>query len=235
MAETGDINSIFESGSYAVSNAGWHEEDSEWKAAQIAKTLEDNGVEFSSICEVGCGAGGILEALSITYDDCALDGYEVSPAAFELCRKRETARVHYFLEDLTQKDIHYDCLLCIDVFEHVENYLWFLKSIRQKARYKVFHIPLDLSVSTIFRAKPLKNARDTVGHLHYFTRETALESLKYCGYEIADERYTTPFADLPAKSLAQKLVRPLRKLAYAVSPHWSVRVLGGCSLIVLAK
>ena len=58
------------------------------------------------------------------------------------------------MEDLTVSSrSHYDVLLVIDVFEHVPDYLGFIEKLRQKADLKVFHIPLDLSVSSIVRSK----------------------------------------------------------------------------------
>ena len=79
--------------------------------------------------------------------------------------------------------------MAIDVFEHVEDYFGFLRKLREKAEYKIFHIPLDLSVQTVLRSSPIIKGRKSVGHIHYFTKETALETLKDTGYEIIDYFY----------------------------------------------
>lgn len=58
------MNSIYENGDYLFKNPGWHEHDSPWKAGLIKKMLERNNLHPSQICEVGCGAGGILSCLA---------------------------------------------------------------------------------------------------------------------------------------------------------------------------
>jgi len=50
-----------------------------------------------------------------------------------------------------EEDTYFDSLLCIDVFEHVEDYIGFVKTLKSKATYKIFHIPLDISVLSVIR------------------------------------------------------------------------------------
>ena len=76
--------------------------------------------------------------------------------------------------------------------------------------------------------------REEVGHLHYFTKETALATLRDAGYEIVDWCYT-PGALLNPRSLKAKLVSLPRKLLSALNQDLTSRVLGGYSLLVLAK
>lgn len=230
----GDLGEMYKSGAYLENNETWHAEASQWKATQIAKILGDNGITPHSVCEVGCGAGEILRQLSLRYETANFTGYELSPQAFELCKQREGDRTKYFLESPLENDTFFDCLLCIDVFEHVEDYMGFVRALKSKATHKVFHIPLDISILSVLRATFLKD-RKNIGHLHYFTRETALATLIDCGYEIVDSLYTTAFLDLPPKTLKAKTIRFPRRLMFRISQHLAVRVLGGCSLLVLAK
>ncbi len=78
-------------------------------------------------------------------------------------------------------------------------------------------------------------ARNSVGHLHYSNRETALATLRDCGYEIIDTFYTATFLDFPLPSLKARLAKPVRALLFKIAPDLTVRLLGGCSLMVLAK
>jgi 2-polyprenyl-3-methyl-5-hydroxy-6-metoxy-1,4-benzoquinol methylase len=57
---------------------------------------------------------------------------------------------------LEEKDTYFDVVMAIDVFEHVEDYLGFIRRLRVKGEYKVFHIPLDLSVQTVLRVSPIR-------------------------------------------------------------------------------
>ncbi len=68
----------YESGVYLENNPSWDEEDSEWKAGNVAKMMEYNNLSPDSIVEVGCGAGGVLAELHEAYPDIAYFGYAVN-------------------------------------------------------------------------------------------------------------------------------------------------------------
>jgi hypothetical protein len=103
-----------------------------------------------------------------------------------------------------------------------------------KAEYKIFHIPLDISVVSIIR-NGLHSTRKKYGHLHFFNPQLALDSLEMCGYEVLDTFYTTAFKDLPATTWKSKIAKLPRHFWYLLSPDSMVKWLGGCSLIVVAK
>lgn len=224
----------YTSGAYQVANTSWHAEDSLWKATHIAAALARVPEALNTVCEIGCGAGDILVHLAKLLPSTRFDGFEISEQAYSLCAPKATPRIGYHNADLLANDKYYDALLCIDVFEHVENYMQFLRDIRLKARYKVFHIPLDLSVASLIRGTPLR-ARASVGHLHYFTKETAVATLSDCGYDILHVDYTPSFRDLGGTGFLARCTRPLRSALYRAAPDATVRFLGGCSLIVLAR
>ena len=230
------ITSRYGDGDYLSKNKDWHVEDSPWKASQINKIIHRNNLKVQTICEVGCGAGEILNQLSLKddYKNIEFFGYEISDDAFELCSKRETDNIHFFKEDLLEVQKKYDAILCIDVFEHVENYMGFVRSLREKGDYKIFHIPLDLSVLSLIRGS-LIHHRKTVGHLHHFTPDTAVATLMDCGYEIIDSMYTTHFADQPTKTWKAKMLKLPRKILYKISPKLMSTLIGGSSLMILAK
>jgi hypothetical protein len=234
MKESRRATDIYTDGDYLRSNPSWHVEDSSWKAHQIKTLLKRNNLNPRTVCEVGCGAGEILRVLSLEPEDTEYFGYELSPQAFQLCKEREGPKLHFFLENIRDQDVRYDCLLCIDVFEHVEDCFGFLRALRSKAEYKVFHIPLDISVQSVVRATMCKH-RKRAGHLHYYTQETAVATLEDCGYQILDAFYTTSFDGLRAQSFKSEMARLPRRLFFKISPRWAVRLLGGCSYIVLAR
>lgn len=126
-------------------------------------------------------------------------------------------------------------LLMMDVFEHVLNPFSFLKKSRRHAVHFVFHIPLDLSASSILRGYPLINARKKTGHLHYYTKDLALAILFDTGYEVLDWRYTGASLNSPNRSLKTRLAALPRRIAYAANKDFGVRLLGGETLLVLAK
>jgi hypothetical protein len=230
------MNIIYEDGTYLANNPNWHEQDSPWKAKKIDTLLKKNNIFPSTVCEVGCGAGGILGWLS---QHCGgktiFSGYEMSPYAFEICKEKTGPNLNYFHENLFEDTgAGFDVVMAIDVFEHVEDYFAFLRSLRGKGTYKVFHIPLDLSVQTVLRSSPIMKQRSLVGHIHYFTKETALAALKDTGYEIIDHFYTNN-SELPNRGWKTRVMKLPRKLLFSIDEDLTVRVLGGFSLMVLAK
>lgn len=227
---------IYVDGAYLAKNPTWHAEDSPWKARQISRILDKNQIKPSSVCEVGCGAGEILHCLAEAADSpCDFIGYEISPAAFEMCRRNAGKNLQFHLKDLlSDKDANFDVVMAIDVFEHVEDYIGFLRKLRVKGRYKIFHIPLDLSVQTVLRGSPLLKRRQEIGHLHYFTKETALASLRDAGYEIVDSFYTKSTLELPGRGWRATVMMLPRNLLFSLHQDLAVRILGGYSLLVLA-
>ena len=228
---------LYRDGRYLELNPTWHAEDSPWKAKQVFKIIQRKNLQPNSVCEVGCGAGEILKQLHLLLPPTvSFTGYEVSPQAFQLCETKEKERLHFRLGDLLhQEEAYFNIVLAIDVFEHIEDYFGFLRRLRNKGQFKIFHIPLDLSVQSVLRGYPILRQRRSVGHLHYFTKETALAALADTGYEILDHFYTSHCIDLPARSFKNSLARVPRKIAFQLHQDLAVRILGGFSLMVLTQ
>ncbi|MCX6360625.1 MAG: class I SAM-dependent methyltransferase [Armatimonadetes bacterium] len=227
---------IYTSGEYASRFPAYHVEDSAWKARQITNLLEGRDIPVATVCEIGCGAGEVLRQLQLRMpDDARFSGFDISPDAIAACRAKATDRLTFYCEDLlTRTDSAYDLMLCIDVFEHVADYIGFLRKLQPKARYTVFHIPLDMSAQSVTRNQQV-GIRNVLGHLHYFTKDTALATLTDCGYEVVRWSYTMGGIDLP-KSIAAKLsALPRRLAALLLGQDMAVRLLGGCSLLALTR
>jgi SAM-dependent methyltransferase len=230
------VSSIYRNGEYLARNPLWHIEESEWKAVQITRMLRKNGITPVTVCDVGCGAGEVLRQLQKTLgNDSKLFGYDISPQAIEIAQGRANERLHFSLADFCSvQGAWFDLLLALDVIEHVEDYYGFLRQLKAKARYKIFHIPLDLSVQTVFRKDGLLKRRHLHDHLHFFSKETALQALQDAGYEVLDHFYTARAIDL-GDALGQRILRVPRKLCFAFHNDLTARLLGGCSLLVLAR
>ena len=224
-------------GEYANLNPSWHSEDSSWKAQQVIKMLDRYKLRPRTVCEVGCGAGEILKELHDSLDpSISYVGYEISPQAYELCKPKATARLRFELKDiLADGQLHFDLILLMDVVEHVEDCFAFLRGLKARSEFKILHIPLDLSAQAVLRGSPLVRARDGVGHIHYFTKDLALRFLAEVGYEIIDHVYTCGSLDLPGRTLATRLARLPRRIAFRLDPDRAARILGGFSLLVLAR
>ena len=230
-------NNIYKNGTYLTNNPTWHKEDADWKTKHVLNIITRNNIIPNTICEVGCGTGDILRALQLSINcECNFIGYEISPQAYQLCLNNTNNSLQFKLADINdENDVYYDIILLIDVIEHIEDYFFFLRNIKHKSNYKIFHIPLDISIQSILRNKALTGIRKKAGHIHYFTKEVVLNLLEDLEFEVIDYFYTAPSVDLPAKSMKNLLAKLPRKLLFLLHQDSAVRIMGGYSLMVLAK
>lgn len=224
-------------GEYFEHNPTWHVEDSPWKAENILRMMARNGLEPASVCEVGCGAGEILVRLQDRLPGrCRFWGYDISPQGYELALPRANERLTFRQADLfAEPAAAFDLLLVIDLLEHLEDYYSFLRKLKRHGRQFIFHLPLDLSAYSVWRSYPILDLRAEVGHIHYFTKETALAALRETGYQIVDWFYPEQQMVLRGKPARQKVLALFRQLMLRANADLAVRLLGGRSLMVLAR
>lgn len=222
-------------GQYLANNPDWHADDAPWKAGHAVSILRRAGVTPKTLAEVGCGSGRCVQIVHETFPEGTADGYEISPQAFTLCKTLETDRLHFHNASPFGGALHYDVLMALDVIEHVEDPFSFIKQMSEISTYQLFHVPLDLSALSVAREWPILNARSDIGHLHYFTSGTACALLRDCGLEIVDQHFTPWAIDQSYKSLKKRIAALPRKIAFAVAPEATVRLVGGWSLMVLTR
>lgn len=227
----------YKDGTYLEQNPGWHVEESAWKAKQISRMLRQHNLVPKTICDVGCGVGEVLKELQTRMNDrCTLWGYDISPQAIAMSEARANEQLHFKLADIRQEqEVTFDLLLVMDVIEHLEDYFSFLRAIQPRGHYKILHIPLDLSVQTLLRPGGLLHVHNTYGHIHFFTKEIAIKLLQDAGYEVLDSFYTSRALEIPTKLLGRRLLHFPRKLLFALNQDLAVRLVGGFSLLVLAR
>lgn len=226
---------VYADGEYLKNNPRWHVDESAFKVGQIVQMIQRNQLRPKTICDVGCGAGEVLRLLQEKLDkECVFCGYDISPQAVEMCRSRSNERLQFKLGDVSQAEDTFDLMLVLDVIEHVDDYFGFLNAIRPKSDLTIFHIPLDLSVQTVLRKRGLLKRRELHRHIHYFTKLTALETLKDCGYTPLDYFFTSHSLAC-GKEIGQRIARLPRKICFAIHQDLTARILGGYSLLVLAR
>lgn len=234
---TDDLTRLrYTSGAYYEHNPSWDLEDSPWKASRVQALMAAHSIRPGTLAEVGCGAGAVLAALRPVLPETELFGFDIAPAAASFWERHAPARIHFELGDFFEISQRcYDIVLVLDVLEHLANPFDFLVRLSRHAPYFVFHFPLDLSASSVLRESPLLHARVKVGHLHYFTKGLALALLEECGYVVVDWQYTGAAFSAPQRTWKIRLGGLARRLAYAMNKDFGVRLLGGETLMVLAK
>lgn len=223
-------------GDYAQKNPDWDSADACWKAEKLHQLLLDHDCQPLSIVEIGCGSGAILAELRRFFPQTSLAGFDIAPEAARFWGEATALGVRFELADYLEleKPIP-DLVLVFDVLEHIGNPWEFLARLRHRSKLVAIHFPLDLSAASVLREAPLLQVREKVGHLHYFTRRLALSLLEESGFEIVEARYTGAALDAPQRSFKTRFAGWVRRLAYAVDRDLGARLLGGETLIVLAR
>ncbi|MGC4094731.1 MAG: class I SAM-dependent methyltransferase [Polyangiaceae bacterium] len=225
---------IYADGTYLANNANWHEEDSPYKAKLVAQALTRAGVQFKSCADIGCGAGKVTLLLAEQYPHAAFTGFDLSPDLEKFWGEKSAPNLSLRREDPLQSERRYDLVVCLDVFEHVEDYFGFLRKLRTKGEHFLFNIPLDMSLLKLVTGG-LRFARESVGHLHYFNEYTALETLKDTGYTIETSFLSAAFRKIPPRNARQAVALAPRLLLSLLGDHVGALGVGGYSLVVVAK
>lgn len=186
-----------------------------------------------TVCEIGCGAGGILSELQEALpENTEFTGFEIGSQAHSLSERFANAQCRYILGDAFTSDSTYDLVLVMDVIEHVEDCFSFLREAKRKGYLKLYHIPLDTSLNDVLRGN---NRWDMVGHIHLFTMETALKSLEYTGHRVVDWILTPVFTEQRTRTVRGRVAQTLRSLLGRFSPGLVARLIGGYSILILAE
>lgn len=232
-------NDLYTGSEYLKKNPTWDDDVTEWKAGLIRELIEKNNIQFNTVVEVGCGAGGILRHLYPNYKQViSWKGFDISGDAVRLAKEKEPGAIEFIHDDFLSISVaeNPDLILCIDVVEHIDHYYGFLQQLQSRSDQFIFHIPLDLSVRSILKPHVMLQQRQAVGHLHYFSKEMIEWMLKDTGYEIVDWFYTKAEVDLESpKNLKAFLKKYLRKFSFAINKNLSAHLWGGYSMMIYAK
>lgn len=227
---------IYESDRYWEANPSFHAEDSGFKVTNCIALLEAHGVRPASILDVGCGGGRTTLLLARHYGVPAT-GIDASPGAVRHAGAHHAdPLVSFKVADPGSLESQADLGVMFDVFEHVEDYLGFLRRARPTARRWVFNIPLDMYVLSVLLERPMAWRRQ-YGHLHYFSKATALATLADAGYEVTGHRLCSLSRHMlrANPNLRRLVLAAPRLLLEALSKDFSARLVGGASLMVLAR
>jgi SAM-dependent methyltransferase len=230
------IDNQYQTGEYWDKNPTFHEEDADFKVANAIAMLERNGISPDDILDVGTGSGKHAYLLSERYEVPTV-GLDMSARAIDHARQRYSRPdLDFHVADIKQYSSVAHVGFMFDVFEHIEDYMGFLRSASPNSEYWVFNIPIDMNALSIVRGRYLDD-RARVGHLHYFSKASALATLEDCGYEIIEWEFANVVKHQLKNQFSMKgLLAAFPRLAlYKLSQSFAVNLLGGASLSVLCK
>ena len=228
-------NSIYQDGSYLDNNNNWHEEDAPFKVSSLEKMIKRNGIHFINCADIGCGSGLITQMLASKYSEADFYGFDITEDVEGFWNNRAVLpNLKFINNNFNNETGLYDLVICLDVFEHVEDYFGFLRSLKSKGKQFIFNIPLDMNVFKII-TPGIKYAREEVGHIHYFNKYTAIKTLEDCGYVIKDSFLSVPFIKILPRNIRQLAILPFRLLSLLLGKSFSCKLFGGMSLVVLVE
>lgn len=111
------------------------------------------------------------------------------------------------------------------------------KSATEKDEPDYFPYTLRYAAKEVLRKSDyMVYMHKTYGHLHFFTKETALITLIDSGYEIDDYFYTDELEleDNP-KWIKPKLAYGIKKMMFGLNPGFTALLFNGYNLLVLAQ
>lgn len=223
-------------GDYADKNPDWDSGDAIWKAGKLAELLKAHQVQPHGIVEIGCGSGAVLEAMRAHFPSAECHGFDIAPDLEKIWAEAPSSGIKLQLGDFLDSDVQDpDLIMLIDVLEHVGNPWEFLAKLKGKSGYVGIHFPLDLSAVSVLRETPLLHVREKVGHLHFFTRNLAEILVQEAGFEIMEARFTNAAIEGPQHGVMARVAGLVRSVAFRLAPDLSARLIGGQTLMVLAR
>ena len=127
----------------------------------------------------------------------------------------------YVMEDIlgdeTWKMGPYEIALMIDVIEHIEDYVGFLRKAKVKAK-------LDVSVQTIIIAWPIQESWNRLDTIKALMRKWRLRLRKNTGSDIVDHSYIASRLELPNRGWNTKRFVWPRRFAFFLRQDLAVRI-----------
>lgn len=231
---------LYTDGGYLEKNETWHTEDSPWKANQVLRLLKQNQITPKTVGEIGCGAGEILVQLhNALPDDTQFFGFDISPQLEPMWETRKKDRISFFRQDIFENEKTFDVLLYLDVLEHIEDYIGFLRKTQPMGQYKIFNFPLEIFAWNVLSRKKLTMSRRKDGHIHHFNKEKVLDLFEDLQLEVLDYFYAPIIPGLGnlerEPGLRRRLTNIPKKILSHINLDFAAKLLGGYSLYILAK
>ncbi len=192
----------------------WHQHLFDKVYKEISKHFPHN--TFTRILDCGCGTGGMMAYLKLKgYQN--LSGFDNSPTAVEICKRKGLNVIHGNLEDLEKifSDIEFDVIIALDSLYFLDDgkKLSFMQQIRKKASQKGIMI-INLPAFSILRGN-----HDRIAQIPYrFTKHIFQNKFSISNDNIIRKTYW-PFMLSPIILI----VRLIQKLQLKLNPNMEVK------------
>jgi SAM-dependent methyltransferase len=165
------------------------------KAEHVIELARAAGLQVSSIAEIGCGDGAVLERLSTRRFGRERVGYDIVETAVALAARRTgvTEAILFDGRTIPAPAGAYDLAIASHVIEHVPSPSTLLGEMARIARAVVIEVPLEANLAA---ARPSARAlAREAGHIQTFDRADVKDLIAAAGLEIqAELRDTQPLS-----------------------------------------
>ena len=211
-------------------------EDAVFKANHIRSILKYSSIPAAkTVVDIGCGDGLVLLEFHRIYPTTSCFGFDTDASVISKAYDHEDGEVCFQRRDFILQPFQHHITLLIDVLEHQEDPYTFLRKLKPYSKLKVLHIPLENTCLTMLYPTFQKHQHDTVGHRWYFTKDTAFQMLEDCGYKIIRWEYTHCYKLSRWYGWKDAVLKPVRYILFAIWPDIAQRMVGGCSVMVVAE
>ena len=160
------------------------------EVTQLLPPIFDN----SRILEIGCGVGNFRSNIP---QQCEYWGIEPAAAAASVAATKISKVIVGTYREVYESipNSFFDCVICCDVIEHMDDHDWFFQSIKEKMKKDaviVASIPNVRFVTNIYNLLVLRDWKYVDSgildrtHLRFFTEKSLKRSLKENGYSISE-------------------------------------------------
>ena len=165
-------------------------------AAILKRLATFDGV--SSILDVGCGTGALLEKIRFAYPQMTLNGVDLSLGMLNIAKKRNIPRVAFAQGDaeyLPYRDGSFDVVLCCSSFHHYPHPNKALAEFRRVLRPKgiIMICDMDLPLAARMFANHVLFPGLRTGDVHVYSSFEIKKRLEECGFVQCRVDSVTPF------------------------------------------
>jgi len=171
-------------------------EQASLKAKQILGFLGD--IEINSLLDIACGAGGITAILEHELKPKETVGLDISSEMIRVAKSKDTDKaITWLCQDIFNycPDRKFDLVTCIDIIEHVEDDLRFLKKVSSFGKKVLVKVPMEDSIldnkiiRTLKIRDPWKESENRYGHIHHYNEKQLLELFDKSGFKLIKQGY----------------------------------------------